>query len=104
MLLQRPRAERSLRGGPRPPSLNVTGNGPTNSQTRDEPRLDEKSHGESHTRQQTHKAATPAAIGPEEREDRVAEAAYLRAEHRGFLPGCELQEWLDAEAEIHHKA
>jgi hypothetical protein len=59
-----------------------------------------KSQGESQARQQTHKAAAPAAIGPEERYDRVAEAAYLRAEHRGFLPGSELQDWLDAEAEI----
>ena len=63
-------------------------------------RVDEKSRGESQTRQHTHKAATPAAIAPEERYDRVAEAAYLRAEHRGFLPGRELQDWLDAEAEI----
>jgi hypothetical protein len=63
-------------------------------------KIDEKSHGESQTRQQTHRAAAPAAIGPEERYDRVAEAAYLRAEHRGFLPGSELQDWLDAEAEI----
>ena len=63
-------------------------------------KVDEKSHGEFQTRQQTHRAATTAAIGPEERYDRVAEAAYLRAEHRGFLPGCELQDWLDAEAEI----
>jgi hypothetical protein len=62
--------------------------------------VDEKSHGESQTRQQTHKAATPAAIGPEERYESVAKAAYLRAERRGFLPGCELQDWLDAEAEI----
>jgi hypothetical protein len=60
----------------------------------------EKSHRESQTPQQTQKTATPAAIGPEERYDRVAKAAYLRAEHRGFLPGCELQDWLDAEAEI----
>jgi hypothetical protein len=63
-------------------------------------KIDEKSHGESQTRQQTHRAAAPAAIDPEERYDRVAEAAYLRAEHRGFLPGSELQDWLDAEAEI----
>jgi hypothetical protein len=59
----------------------------------------EKSQGECQTWQQTHKAATPAAVGPE-RYDRVAEAAYLRAEHRGFLPGSELHDWLDAEAEV----
>jgi hypothetical protein len=60
----------------------------------------EKSQGESRTRQQTLKAAIPAAISPEERHDRVANAAYLRAEDRGFLPGAELQDWLDAEAEV----
>ena len=63
-------------------------------------KVDEKSHGESQTRQPTQRAATPTAIDPAERYDRVAEAAYLRAEHRGFLPGSELQDWLDAEAEI----
>ena len=59
-----------------------------------------KSQGESQARQQAHKAAAPGAISPEERYDRVANAAYLRAEHRGFLPGWELQDWLDAEGEI----
>lgn len=59
-----------------------------------------KSQSESQARQQTQKAAAPAAISPEERYDRVAKAAYLRAEHRGFLPGSELQDWLDAEAEM----
>ncbi len=59
-----------------------------------------KSQGESQPRQQTHKAPAPAAISPEERYDRVAKAAYLRAEHRCFLPGAELQDWLDAEAQI----
>ena len=60
----------------------------------------EKPQGESQTRQPTHRAATTAAVSPQQRYDRVAEAAYLRAEHRGFLPGCELQDWLNAEAEI----
>lgn len=30
----------------------------------------------------------------------VAEAAYYRAERRGFAPGGELQDWLDAEYEV----
>ncbi|TCJ12390.1 DUF2934 domain-containing protein [Parasulfuritortus cantonensis] len=30
----------------------------------------------------------------------IAVAAYHRAEKRGFAPGYELQDWLDAEAEI----
>ena len=34
-----------------------------------------------------------------DRERRIAIAAYLRAERRGFAPGYELQDWLDAEKE-----
>ena len=30
----------------------------------------------------------------------VAEAAYYRAERRGFAPGAEMDDWLAAEAEI----
>lgn len=30
---------------------------------------------------------------------RIAAAAYLRAERRGFAPGVELDDWLDAEKE-----
>ena len=30
----------------------------------------------------------------------IAEAAYYRAERRGFAPGCELEDWLQAEAEL----
>ena len=30
----------------------------------------------------------------------IAEAAYFRAESRGFAPGAEVQDWLEAEAEI----
>jgi hypothetical protein len=30
----------------------------------------------------------------------IAEAAYYRAESRGFQPGSETQDWLSAEAEI----
>jgi hypothetical protein len=30
----------------------------------------------------------------------IAQLAYFRAEQRGFAPGGELQDWLDAEAEV----
>jgi hypothetical protein len=30
----------------------------------------------------------------------IAEAAYLRAEHRGFAPGFEAEDWLAAESEV----
>jgi hypothetical protein len=33
----------------------------------------------------------------EARERRIAIAAYLRAERRGFMPGSELEDWLEAE-------
>ncbi len=36
----------------------------------------------------------------ESREQRIAEAAYWRAERRGFAPGGELEDWLSAEREI----
>jgi hypothetical protein len=38
--------------------------------------------------------------GPEQRTALIAEAAYYRAEKRGFQPGHEAEDWLAAEAEI----
>jgi len=35
----------------------------------------------------------------EDREQRIRELAYLRAERRGFAPGSELDDWLAAEQE-----
>jgi hypothetical protein len=35
-----------------------------------------------------------------DRERRIAIAAYLRAERRGFAPGLELEDWLEAEKDI----
>ena len=63
----------------------------------------EKAHGHSltfATRQVTQKAQPPVAVGSTERHHRINEVAYLRAERRGFPPGCELQDWLEAEAEV----
>ncbi len=63
----------------------------------------EKSHGKSKTPatpQQARNAPAPAAAGPKDRDHRIAEAAYFHAEHRGFVPGHELQDWLAAEAEL----
>jgi hypothetical protein len=34
------------------------------------------------------------------REQMIAEAAYYRAERRGFAPGAEIEDWLAAEREI----
>lgn len=51
------------------------------------------------------KAVTPftSFVGPEKRAELIAEAAYLRAEKRGFLPGHELEDWLAAESEVDSK-
>jgi hypothetical protein len=56
------------------------------------------------------KAATPAkkpaaakakkSVTPEQRYCMICEAAYFKAERRGFSPENEIQDWLDAEAEI----
>ena len=41
-----------------------------------------------------------AGVTTEERNQLIAKAAYFRSERRGFTPGSELQDWLEAEAEI----
>ena len=46
------------------------------------------------------KSVRSMGVTPEERHELIAVAAYRRAEHRGFAPGAELQDWLEAEAEI----
>ena len=40
------------------------------------------------------------AMSAQERETLIARAAYFRAEKRGFAPGGELQDWIEAEAEL----
>jgi hypothetical protein len=49
-------------------------------------------------------AVTPAPTAPPDpeksREALIAEAAYSRAQRRGFEPGHEEEDWLAAEAEI----
>jgi hypothetical protein len=46
------------------------------------------------------RAGAVASISAEERQKLIARAAYFRAEKRGFSPGCELQDWVEAEAEV----
>lgn len=38
------------------------------------------------------------------RECMIREAAYFKAQQRGFAPGRELEDWLAAEREIDHRA
>lgn len=35
-----------------------------------------------------------------DRLQRIATAAYYKAEARGFVPGLEMEDWLEAEAEV----
>ncbi len=39
-------------------------------------------------------------VGQPERDRKIAEAAYYRAEARGFAAGHEMEDWLEAESEI----
>jgi hypothetical protein len=41
-----------------------------------------------------------AGVTGEERHQLIMQAAYFRAERRGFTPGAELDDWLQAEAEV----
>ncbi|MCU0806207.1 MAG: DUF2934 domain-containing protein [Burkholderiales bacterium] len=44
--------------------------------------------------------AVAALVPPEARAQMIAEAAYYRAEARGFEPGRELDDWFEAEMQI----
>ncbi len=44
--------------------------------------------------------ASLPVISAEERQNLIARVAYFRAEKRGFSPGCELQDWFEAESEV----
>ena len=44
--------------------------------------------------------ATERSVDPEVKRLMIAEAAYYCAEQRGFEPGHDLEDWLDAEARI----
>jgi hypothetical protein len=53
------------------------------------------------TRRKSGNASRPALdVTPEQRWRMIAEAAYLRAERRGFVGGDPVEDWLQAEAEI----
>jgi hypothetical protein len=45
-------------------------------------------------------AVRPPTVSLDVRRGMIAEAAYLRAERRGFAPGGEAEDWLAAEAEV----
>lgn len=41
-----------------------------------------------------------AELSPDELRKLVSEAAYYRAKQRGFTPGHEMEDWVQAEAEV----
>jgi hypothetical protein len=41
-----------------------------------------------------------AGVSPDEIRKLISEAAYYRAKQRGFVPGHELEDWIQAEAEV----
>lgn len=45
-------------------------------------------------------AAARADLTPDELRKLISEAAYYRAKQRGFQPGHELDDWIQAEAEV----
>ena len=42
----------------------------------------------------------PEAVSETELRDLIAREAYYRAERRGFAPGGETEDWLEAEADV----
>ena len=56
--------------------------------------------------QTTRSARTPHSgdarvdLSPEELRKLISEAAYYRAKQRGFTPGHELEDWVQAEQEV----
>ena len=52
------------------------------------------------TVRKTRTAAKINEVSPIRRQEMIAEAAYLRAEQRGFGPGDPLEDWLAAEREV----
>ena len=46
---------------------------------------------------------TGAKLSPEEVYRLIQESAYFKAKERGFAPGHEVQDWIEAEAEVRHR-
>lgn len=44
--------------------------------------------------------ASGITVSPEARRAMIEQAAYLRSQRHGFTPGCEVEDWLAAEAEV----
>ncbi len=49
------------------------------------------------------KSSVASFVDPGQRAALIAEAAYFRAQKRGFAPGHEVEDWLAAEADVDAK-
>lgn len=65
-----------------------------------QPKSQPKPPPKSPAKSQLHRTSGAALIDPQRRRALIAEAAYFRAERRGFAPGHEAQDWLAAEIEV----
>ena len=52
------------------------------------------------TRGEGFSAHARAEVSPDELRKLISEAAYYRAKKRGFAPGHEVEDWVQAEAEV----
>ncbi|MDO8293972.1 MAG: DUF2934 domain-containing protein [Gallionella sp.] len=58
------------------------------------------SAGQTRTGEQAQQASQASDAAAIPREQLISEAAYYRAEQRGFQPGNEMADWFDAEADV----
>jgi Protein of unknown function (DUF2934) len=49
------------------------------------------------------KSAGSKTLSHEDLYNLVAQTAYFKAKARGFAPGGEIQDWIEAEAEVRHR-
>lgn len=80
----------------------MAGNDPTAQQRRDsktaQSSKDESTDAAGNSIESIHLA--PVGATESDRQERIAKAAYSKAEKRGFAPGSDWDDWLDAEREI----
>ena len=58
------------------------------------------SAGKTKTGEQPQQASQASDAAAKSREQLISEAAYYKAEQRGFQPGNEMADWFDAEADV----
>ena len=83
-----------------PPTDKPTAPTAASATTGTRPRAKSATPSEPRARKTPTKAIAPLSVTEEVRRTMIAEAAYLRAERRGFGPGGEREDWLAAEAEV----